>query len=242
MAMNGWDRFAMGGVSTGRKMGGLTMVRKRPTRRKRRPGDIWAQLSVSACVLLLPPLVMAAGVMVFGSSSPPGQQVAVQEAAAPQAAAANASASPAQRSFDLASAETRPVISEKGPLAGPRPASERPTVAAPRAPIGQAAGAKDTTRYSGAPPVTLANIGKAGEQSAIAEVGAPSPAAAARGRPCRSPGRHASRHAKSQLSKPKQAGAARAAPGLSGEIPTLEIAERHLRAVGPPAAGLVPAF
>jgi hypothetical protein len=62
------------------------------------------------------------------------------------------------------------------------------------------------------------------------------------GRPCRSPGRHASRHAKSQLSKPKQAGAARAAPGLSGEIPTLEIAERHLRAVGPPAAGLVPAF
>ena len=78
MAMNGWDQFATGGVSTGRKMGGLTMVRKRPTRRKRRPGDIWAQLSVSACVLLLPPLVMAAGVMVFGSSSPPGQQVAVQ--------------------------------------------------------------------------------------------------------------------------------------------------------------------
>jgi hypothetical protein len=179
MAMNGWDRFAMGGVSTGRKMGGLTMVRKRPTRRKRRPGDIWAQLSVSACVLLLPPLVMAAGVMVFGSSSPPGQQVAVQEAAAPQAAAANALASPAQRSFDLASAETRPVISEKGPIAGPRPASERPTVAAPRAPIGQAAGAKDTTRYSGAPPVTLANIGKASEQSAIAAVEAPSPAAAA---------------------------------------------------------------
>jgi hypothetical protein len=155
------------------------MVRKGPTRRKRRRGDIWAQLSVSACVLLLPPLVMAAGVMVFGSSSPPVQQGAVQEAAAPEAAAGNVSASLAQRSFDLASAETRPVISEKGPVAGPRPASERPAVAAPRAPIGQTAAAKDTTRYLGAPPVTLANIGKASEQSAMAAVEAPSPAAAA---------------------------------------------------------------
>lgn len=155
------------------------MVRKGPTRRKRRRGDIWAQLSVSACVLLLPPLVMAAGVMVFGSSSPPGQQGAVQDAAAPQAATANASASLAQRSFDLASAETRPVISEKRPAAEPRPAPERPMVAAPRAPTGQAAAAKDTTRYLGVPPVTLANIGKASEPSAIAEVEAPSSAAAA---------------------------------------------------------------
>lgn len=178
MAMNGWDRFAMGGVSTGRKMGGLTMVRKGPTRRKRRPGDIWAQLSVSACVLLLPPLVMAAGVMVFGPSSPPVQQGTVQEAAAPQAVAANASASATPRSFDLASAETRPVISESRPSAEPRPAPERPTVAAPRAPTGQAAAGKDTSRYLGAPPVTLANIGKASDRLPLAEVEAPSPAAA----------------------------------------------------------------
>ena len=179
MAMNGWDRFAMGGVSTGRKMGGLTMVRKRPTRRKRRPGDIWAQLSVSACVLLLPPLVMAAGVMVFGPSSPPVPQGVVQEAAAPQAAAANASAAATPRSFDLASAETRPVISENRPVAEPRPAPERPAVAAPRAPTGQAAAAKDTSRYLGAPPVTLANIGKASDRPPLAEVEAPSPAGAA---------------------------------------------------------------
>jgi hypothetical protein len=179
MAMNGWDRFAAGGVSTGRKMGGLTMVRKGPIRRKRRRGDIWAQLSVSACVLLLPPLVMAAGVMVFGSSSPPGQQGAVQDAAAPQAAAANASAVATPRSFDLASAETRPIISENRPVAEPPPVPARPTVAAPRAPTAQAAAAKDATRYLGAPPVTLANIGKASDRLPLAEVETPSPAAAA---------------------------------------------------------------
>jgi hypothetical protein len=107
------------------------------------------------------------------------QQGAVQEAAAPQAAAANASASLAQRSFDLASAETRPVISEKRPAAEPRPASERPAVAALGAPTGQAAATKDPTRYTGAAPVTLANIGKASEQSAMAAVEAPSPTGAA---------------------------------------------------------------
>jgi hypothetical protein len=62
------------------------------------------------------------------------------------------------------------------------------------------------------------------------------------GRPCGSPGRRAGRHANSQLSRPKQDGAAGAAPGLSGEISTLEIVERHLHAVQPPAPGLVPAF
>jgi hypothetical protein len=118
--MNGWDRFATGGDSTVEN-GGFTMVRNGPTKRKR--GDIWAQLSVSACVLLLPPLVMAAGVMVLGSSSPQGQQGAVQEAAALQApAAASTSVSVAGRSdmrpdsttsFALASAETHPVITEK---------------------------------------------------------------------------------------------------------------------------------
>jgi hypothetical protein len=161
------------------------LVRKGPTKRKR--GDIWAQLSISACVLLLPPLVMAAGVMAFGPSSSQGQQGAVQEATAPQApAAANPSASVAAErpnmpsevttSFALASAETHPVITEKRPIAGSRPASEQPAAAAPRTSSGAAA-AKDPTRYSGAAPVTLVHAGRTSEPSAMPEVEAPPPAA-----------------------------------------------------------------
>jgi hypothetical protein len=170
------------------------LVRKGPTKRKR--GDIWAQLSISACVLLLPPLVMAAGVMVIGPSSPQGQQGAVQEAAAPQApaaantsvantAVANAAVSVAERpgmpaesttSFALASAETHPVITEKRPIAGPRPPSEQPAAAAPRTSSGAAA-VKDPARYSGAAPVTLVHAGTASGPSVMPEVEAPPPAA-----------------------------------------------------------------
>jgi hypothetical protein len=161
------------------------LVRKGLTKRKR--GDIWAQLSISACVLLLPPLVMAAGVMAFGPSSPQGQQGAVQQAATPQApAAANPSASVvAERSnmppggttsFALASAETHPIITEKRPIAGPRPASEQPAAAAPRTSSGAAA-VKDPARYSGAGPVTLVHAGRASQPSAMPEVEAPPPAA-----------------------------------------------------------------
>jgi hypothetical protein len=165
------------------------LVRKGPTKRKR--GDIWAQLSISACVLLLPPLVMAAGVMVIGPSSPQGQQGAVQEAAAPQApatantAVANSAVSVAERpgmpaesttSFALASAETHPVITEKRPIAGPRPPSEQPAAAAPRTSSGAAA-VKDPARYSGAAPVTLVHAGTASGPSVMPEVEAPPPAA-----------------------------------------------------------------
>jgi hypothetical protein len=159
------------------------LVRKGLTKRKR--GDMWAQLSISACVLLLPPLVMAAGVMAFGPSSPQGQQGAVQEAAAPQAPAANPSASVmAERSnmpsegttsFALASAETHPVITEKRSIAGPRPASEQPAAAAQRTSSGTAA-VKDPARYSGAGAVTLVHAGRASEPSAMPEVEAPPPA------------------------------------------------------------------
>jgi hypothetical protein len=182
----------MGGIDSRREAtrlveyGGFTMVRKGRTKRKR--GDVWAQLSVSACVLLLPPLVMAAGVMVFGSSPPQEQQGAVQEAAAPQvAAAANPSVSVGGRldmrpdgaaSFALASAETHPVFTERRPVAEARPASAQPAATAQRAPTGQAAAAKDPARYLAAAPVTLVHVGKASEQSAMAEVEAPSPAAA----------------------------------------------------------------
>jgi hypothetical protein len=169
------DRFATEGGSTVGN-GGVLMVRKGLIRRgpsKRKLGDIVAQLSVSACVLLLPPLVMAAGVMVFGSSPPQGQQAVVQEATAlPTASGLAAERSnrltAGTTSFALASADTRPVVTER------RPASEQPAVAAQRAPTGQPA--KDPTRYTGVAPVTLVHAGKASEQAALVE--APAPAAA----------------------------------------------------------------
>lgn len=46
---------------------------------KPRIGDIWPQLAVSACVLLAPPLLMAAGLTYFGSPTP---QSTAQRAAA----------------------------------------------------------------------------------------------------------------------------------------------------------------
>jgi hypothetical protein len=189
----------MGGIDSRREAtrlveyGGFTMVRKGRTKRKR--GNVWAQLSVSACVLLLPPIVMAAGVMVFGSSPPQGQQGAVQEAAAPQAAAAaNPSVSVGRRpdmrsdgatSFALASAETHPVIAERRPVAEPRPAAAQPAAAAQRAPTGQATATKDPARYVTAAPVTLVHVGNGSEQSAMVE--APPPAAAAADAPAAVP-------------------------------------------------------
>jgi hypothetical protein len=107
------------------------MVRNGPTKRRR--GDIWAQLGVSACVLLIPPLVMAAGVMVFGSTPPPGAKPpsAVEQAAvAPQPTVAGGkSIAMAERpdggaSFALASADQHPVISEPLPIAEPHPVAE----------------------------------------------------------------------------------------------------------------------
>jgi hypothetical protein len=185
----------MGGIDSRREAtrlveyGGFTMVRKGRTKRKR--GDVWAQLSVSACVLLLPPIVMAAGVMVFGSPLPQMQQGAVQEAAAPQAAAAaNRSVSAGGRpdgatSFALASAETHPAIAERRPVAEPRPAAAQPAAAAQRAPTGQATATKDPARYVTAAPVTLVHVGNASEQSAMVE--APPPATAAADAPAAVP-------------------------------------------------------
>jgi hypothetical protein len=80
-------------------------------------------------------------------------------------------------SFALASAETHPVVAERRPVTEPRPASAQAAAAAQRAPTGQAAAAKDPARYVTAAPVTLVNVGKAGEQSAMAAVEAPPPAA-----------------------------------------------------------------
>ena len=122
------------------------MVRKGPTRRKR--GDIWAQLGVSACVLLLPPFVMAAGVMYLGSSpSQDTSQSAAQQAVAPDASVTKP-VSMADRSdmrpdagtsFALASAGQQAAVTEQRPVAAQSPVAvaKPPAATAPPAPGAQ---------------------------------------------------------------------------------------------------------
>jgi hypothetical protein len=86
---------------------------------KPRLGDIWPQLAVSACVLLAPPLLMAAGLTYFGSSTPQGTEPAATAAAveigekpvsfAPPDVAPGAS-------FATASTEQRTFVAEPHPL------------------------------------------------------------------------------------------------------------------------------
>ncbi len=140
-----------------------------PTKRER--GDVWVQLGVSACVLLLPPLGLAAGVMVFGRFVPqdPEYAGAAQQAPASQTTVTK-SVALAQRSdpvtdFTLASAEQHPIITEQPAASAQHEASAQPSAA------------KDPTRYYGAIPVTLVHIRKSSEPSAMA--GPPSTVAAA---------------------------------------------------------------
>jgi cell division septation protein DedD len=74
---------------------------------KRRLGDVWPQLVLSAGVLLVPPLAMAAFVMHFGSPSSQGVE---------QQAAERADSRQLVTSFALASAD-QPVITERRRLA-----------------------------------------------------------------------------------------------------------------------------
>jgi hypothetical protein len=76
MAIIASDRLGLGFAESR----GLNMVPIGST--KPRLGDIWPQLAVSACVLLAPPLLMAAGLTYFGSPPP--------QSAAPAATAAGA--------------------------------------------------------------------------------------------------------------------------------------------------------
>jgi cell division septation protein DedD len=111
---------------------------------KRKRGDVWPQLVLSAGVLLVPPLVMTAFVMHFGSPSSQGvgQQV-VERADGRQLAT----------SFALASADQRPVIIERRRVAdGPAASTLNQTT-------------KDPKRYTPA--------GNRSEQSVMAEVMAP---------------------------------------------------------------------
>jgi hypothetical protein len=169
------------------------MVRNGPTKRKR--GDIWAQLGVSACVLLLPPLVVAAGVMFYDSSPPQsaGPQSAAPRAEAPASSVAKTD-SMAERSdmrsdagtFALASAEKHPVITEKRPVAAPPAATAQSAAPVQRQAGGQPEGAKDPARYNGPAP-TLVRAEKTGEQSAMAAIEAPPSAAKAADAPAAVP-------------------------------------------------------
>jgi cell division septation protein DedD len=111
---------------------------------KRKLGDVWPQLVLSAGVLLVPPLGMTAFVMHFGSPSSQGvgQQVA----------------EPAERrqlamSFALASPDQHPVITERRRVAdGPAASTLNQTT-------------KDPTRYT--------PTGTRSEQSVMAEFMAP---------------------------------------------------------------------
>jgi hypothetical protein len=122
---------------------GFTMVRNGPTK----GGGMWAQLTVSVGVLLMAPLVLAAGVMVFGSS--PRQDVeprgAARQLAVSQSTVAK-SVPLAERpdgatGFALASVEPNPVITEQHAVAEQRSR-------------GQPSAAKDASRYDAPGPIT----------------------------------------------------------------------------------------
>jgi len=121
---------------------------------KRKPGSAFAQLLLSACVLLVPPLLIVAGVMHLGSPSEgAGQKIGAERAdKRPELAT----------SLALVSAEQRPFIVEPRSVAqGPASSTQKQIT-------------KDSTRYDG--PVT---VGDGSEQSPAVEVEIPQPAAVA---------------------------------------------------------------
>jgi hypothetical protein len=160
------------------------MVRNDPT--KRRHGGISARFGLSACILV-PPLLMAAGIAFFdafapqnGGPQPTLQPPAEQRAAAPQSVVAKtvsaAERSNAGSSFALTNAEVRPVITDKRPLAEWVSGTEPTGATEPRA-GGRAAAATDPTPYYGPVPVTVVHIRKAGGPPEMADLDAAAPAA-----------------------------------------------------------------
>lgn len=148
--------------------GGFEMVRNGPT--KRRYGDVSARLGLSACILV-PPLLLAAGMAFFDSLPPQGAdpQPAAERAQAPESIVAK-TVSSARRpdagpNFALASAGNQPPMTEQ------TAATQR------RAEGGQAAGVDDPTPYYGPVPVPLVHVRKGGEQQEIAGLEAPAPTA-----------------------------------------------------------------
>jgi hypothetical protein len=149
---------------------------------KRNRGDIRVQLALSACVLLLPPLVMGAGAIYLGAAQwPDGGQVGVARATAVQAAAPQAAvaaekatlaAQPSDRrpdgdtSFTLANTEQPAAAARVGVQPAPV-TTQQPANAPP-------ANAKQAARHADPAPATLANVAPPSEQTAVAE---PSPSA-----------------------------------------------------------------
>ena len=161
------------------------MVRNDPT--KRRYGGISARFGLSACILV-PPLLMAAGIAFFDAFAPQNtgpqpaaQPPAEQRAAAPQSVVAKtvsaAERSDAGSSFALAKAEVRPVITDKRPLAEWLSGTESTGAIEPRS-GGRAAAGTDPAPYYGPVPVTVVRIRKAGGPPEMADLDAAAPAAA----------------------------------------------------------------
>ena len=120
---------------------------------KRKLGNVCAQLLLSAIVLLVPPLLMVAGVIYLGPTEGAGQKIGAERAdKRPELAP----------SLALMSAEQRPVIVEPGSVAG-APASNT-----------QKQITKDSTRYIG-----LVTVEDGNEQLTTTDVEPPEPAAVA---------------------------------------------------------------
>jgi len=130
---------------------------------KRKFGDIWGQLALSLCVLLVPPLLMTSGIMYLGS--PPAQGAAQAAPAASVDTESNPDAF-VQRddgpgtSFAAASAEQRPSITEPPP-----PVEQSADIFQPAA-----AGSIETTNDMPAavperPPPTPRKVARVGPQN-----------------------------------------------------------------------------
>jgi hypothetical protein len=147
------------------------MVRNDPT--KHRNGDITARLGLSACILI-PPLLMAAGVAFFDSFAPQGGDPPPAAEQAPESIIAktvtSAVRSDAGSSFALANAEGPPGIAEKRP--------EQPTGSIQTAAGDQAAAAKDSAQYFGPTSVALVRVRKASERPEVADLEGAAPTAA----------------------------------------------------------------
>jgi hypothetical protein len=156
------------------------MVRNGPTK----GGGIWAQLTMSVGVLLLAPLVLAAGIMVFGSSPRQGAEPkgAAQQLAVSQSTVTKSVPLAERRDgapgFALASVERHPVFTEQRADAEQRSSGQasaakdtsRYDTPVPIAPRGQSAATKDNSQYFGPTPVTLVHVQKSREQSAMADI------------------------------------------------------------------------
>ena len=98
---------------------------------KRRFSDIWPQLAVSSCVLLAPPILMAAGLTYFGSPPPQSTAQAAGAANLETGSQANSLMRPEVSpgaSFTAASTEQRP-FTTRPPVEPPAQVDRRPAEA-----------------------------------------------------------------------------------------------------------------